>query len=147
MENQLTPFEGEKIRKIWYNEEWHFSVVDIVGILTDAVQPSAYWSKVKKTILKENQSLSFWQRLKLPRPDGKTYPSDCANTEGVFRIIMSVPSPKAEPLKLWLAQEGKRAIDEAENPELLTDRQIELYKAKGRTDEWIKNRLQSIENF
>jgi prophage antirepressor-like protein len=146
MENQnsIIPFEGQEIRKIWHGEQWYFSVIDIIYALTDSPQPSSYWNKVKKTILKENQSLPFWQRLNLPRLHGRNYPTDCANTEGVFRILMSVPSPKAEPLKLWLASLGKQAIDEAENPELLTERQAEIYRAKGYTEEWIKERLQSI---
>lgn len=144
MENQnsLTPFEGEKIRKAWLDEQWFFSIIDVIKVLTDSPSPSKYWNQIKK---KDFHLSPILRKVKMPMADGKNYPTDCANTEGVFRIIMSVPSPKAEPLKLWLAQEGKRAIDEAENPELLTDRQIELYKAKGRTDEWIKNRLQSIE--
>lgn len=146
MDNQLTPFEGTEIRKLWHDEQWYFSVVDIIGVLTDSSQPSRYWADLKKRSKKEaNQSFDFCERLKLPRPDGKTYPSDCANTEGVFRILMSIPSPKAEPLKLWLAEQGKRTIDEAENPELLTERQAELYKAKGYSDEWIKRRMQTIE--
>jgi DNA-damage-inducible protein D len=146
MDNQLTPFEGTEIRKIWHDEQWYFSVVDVISILTDSTQPSRYWADLKKRSKKEaNQSFDFCERLKLPRPDGKTYPSDCATTEGVFRIIMSVPSPKAEPLKLWLAEQGKRTIDEAENPELLTDRQAELYRAKGYTEEWIGRRVQTIE--
>lgn len=146
MENQnLTPFEGNGIRKIWHLEQWYFSVVDVVQVLTDSPQPSAYWNKVKKQIEKENESLRFWQRLNLPRTSGKNYPSDCANLEGIFRIIMSVPSPKAEPLKLWLAEQGKRTIDETENPELLTERQAEIYKAKGYPDEWIVRRVQTIE--
>ena len=144
-EQHLMPFEGKAIRKIWHDEEWYFSVVDVVEVLTDSPQPASYWNKVKKAISKENQSLPKWQRLKLPRPDGKSYPSDCANTEGVFRIAMSVPSFKAEPLKLWLAEQGKRTIDETENPEFLSERQAEIYKAKGYPDEWIKRRLQSIE--
>ena len=146
MDNQLTPFEGTEIRKLWHDEQWYFSVVDVIGVLTDSSQPSRYWADLKKRSKKEaNQSFDFCERLKLPRPDGKTYPSDCANTEGVFRILMSVPSPKAEPLKLWLAGLGKQAIDEAENPELLTARQAELYKAKGYPDEWITRRVQTIE--
>jgi prophage antirepressor-like protein len=145
MDNQLAPFEGKEIRKVWLDEQWYFSIIDVIEILTESPQPSSYWNKVKKTILAENQSLQFWQRLNLPRLHGRNYPTDCANTEGVFRIIMSVPSPKAEPLKQWLASLGKQAIDEAENPELLTDRQAEIYKAKGYPDEWIKRRVQSIE--
>jgi DNA-damage-inducible protein D len=145
MDNQLTRFEDNDIRKIWHNDEWQFSIIDVISVLTNAVQPSAYWNKTKKVILKENQSLSFWQRLKLASSDGKSYLTDCANTEGVLRIIMSVPSPKAEPFKLWLASVGKQTIDETENPELGIERIIEIYKIKGHSDEWIKNRLQSIE--
>jgi DNA-damage-inducible protein D len=145
MENSnLIPFEGKEIRKIWHREEWFFSIIDVIEVLTDSPQPSSYWNKVKKTILKENQSLPFWQRLNLPRVGGRNYPSDCANTEGVLRIVMSVPSPKAEPLRLWLAQVGKERIEETENPELSFERMTEIYKAQGRSDEWIASRLKSI---
>ncbi len=140
--NALSPFEGIEIRKVWHNEEWFFSVVDIIGILTDSEKPSQYWHNMKK---RDNQLSPICLKLKLVGLDGKARPSDCSNTEGVFRILMSVPSPKAEPLKLWLASLGKQAIDETENPELGFERMTEIYKAKGRTDEWIKNRLQSIE--
>ena len=144
-QGKLIPFEGKPIRKIWFNEEWWFSVVDIVEILTNSSQPSRYWSDLKKRSEKEsNQSFAFCERLKLPRPDGKTYPSDCANTEGLLRIIMSVPSPNAEPLRLWLARVGKERIDEAENPELAFDRAREIYKAKGYPDDWIGYREKSI---
>ena len=144
-QGKLIPFEGKPIRKIWFNEEWWFSVVDIVEILTNSSQPSRYWSDLKKRSEKEsNQSFAFCERLKLPRPDGKTYPTDCANTEGLLRIIMSVPSPNAEPLRLWLAQVGKERIDEAENPELAFDRAREIYKAKGYPDDWIGYREKSI---
>ncbi len=142
MNHQLTPFDGEKIRKIWHNDAWYFSVVDIIGVLTDSPQPSRYWNSVKK---KEVEVFAFCEKLKLKGQDGKTYPSDCANTEGVFRVLMSVPSPKAEPFKLWLANLGKQAIDEAEDPELLTERQAELYRAKGYSEEWIARRVQTIE--
>ena len=144
-EQNLMPFEGKEIRKIWHNDEWYFSVVDVIEVLTDSPQPSSYWNKVKKTILKESDLLRFWQKVKLKGLDGKTYPSEVANTEGIFRIVMSVPSFKAEPLKLWLAEQGKRTIDEAENPELLTERQAELYRAKGYSEEWISRRVQTIE--
>jgi DNA-damage-inducible protein D len=142
MENQLIPFEGQEIRKIWADEQWYFSVIDIIHILTDSAQPSKYWNNIK---IKENQLSLILRKFKFPAADGKMRPTDCANTEGVFRVIMSVPSPKAEPLKLWLAALGKQAIDETENPELLSERQAELYKAKGYTDEWIKRRMQTIE--
>jgi prophage antirepressor-like protein len=141
-DNTLTPFEGRNIRRIWHNEQWYISVVDVIEVLTDSEKPSQYWHNMKK---RDVQLSPICLKLKLKGLDGKTYPSDCANTEGILRIIMSVPSPKAEPMKLWLAQVGKQAIDDAENPELLTERQIELYKAKGYTDEWIKERMQSIE--
>ncbi len=142
MDNQLIPFEGKEIRKIWHNDEWFFSVVDIIAVLTDSAKPSNYWHTVKR---REPQVSAICGKLKMKGLDGKTYPTDCANTEGVFRIIMSVPSPKAEPLKMWLANLGKQAIEETENPELGFERMAEIYKAKGHTDEWIKNRLQSIE--
>lgn len=144
-ENAISPFEGKEIRKIWHDEQWYFSVVDIMGVLTDSSQPSRYWADLKKRSEKEsNQSFDFCERLKLIRPDGKSYPTDCANTQGILRILMSVPSPKVEPLKLWLAEQGKRAIDEAENPELSYERMAEIYRAKGHDEGWIKERLQSI---
>jgi DNA-damage-inducible protein D len=146
MENKIMPFEGKEIRKIWHNEEWYFSIVDIITVLTDSSQPSRYWSDLKKKSEKEsNQSFDFCERLKLPRPDGKFYPSDCANTEGVLRVVMSVPSPKAEPLKLWLAQVGTERIQETENPELGFERMTEIYRLKGYSEEWIKQRLTTID--
>jgi DNA-damage-inducible protein D len=147
MENQLAVFENRPIRRVEHEGEMYFSIVDIIGVLTDSPTPSKYWGKVKARLKEEaiSEISPNWGKLKLKGIDGKNYATDCANTEGVLRIIMSVPSPKAEPLKLWLAQTGKQAIDEAENPELGFDRMVELYKAKGHTDEWIKNRLQSIE--
>ena len=144
-ENTLIPFEGKEIRKIWHEDQWYFSIIDVVELLTDSPQPSSYWNKVKKVILKENESLPFWQRLNLPRLHGRNYPADCANTEGVLRIVMSVPSPKAEPLKMWLSQVGADRIQETEDPEILTERQAEIYRAKGYSDEWINRRIQTIE--
>ena len=141
-EQSIMPFEGTNIRKIWHEEQWYFSVVDVIKVLTDSPNPNVYWSALKK---RENDVFTFCKKVKLQGLDGKSYPSDCANTEGVFRILMSVPSPKAEPLKLWLANLGRQAIEEAENPELLTERQAEIYKAKGYPEEWIKRRVQSIE--
>ena len=147
MENKdLMPFEGIEIRKVWHNEEWYFSVIDVIEVLTDSPSPKTYWAKLKAKELKDNgQTFPFTERLKLTASDRRKRLTDCANIEGIFRIIMSVPSFKAEPLKLWLAEQGKRTIEEAENPELLTERQAELYKAKGYTDEWITRRMQSIE--
>ena len=148
MENtHLLPFEGNKIRKAWHNEQWYFSVVDVIEILTDSPTPSKYWEKVKKRMKDEtlNELSPNWGKLKFLAPDGKMRPTDCANTEGILRIVMSVPSPKAEPLKLWLAQVGTEHLQETENPELGFERMAAIYKAKGYTDEWIKERLQSIE--
>ncbi len=141
-QNMLEPLSGTSIRKIWHNDEWYFSVIDIIQILTDSPQPSTYWGMLKK---RENQLFTICEKLKFLAPDGKMRPTDCANTEGVLRIAMSVPSPKAEPLKLWLAQVGKEKIEEAENPELLTARQAELYRAKGYPEDWIAQRVQTIE--
>jgi len=142
MENQLIPLEGQEIRKIWHDEQWYFSVVDIIHVLTDSPNPKNYWSVLKN---RDPQTLTVCKSFKMKAADGAMRKTDCANTEGVFRIIMSVPSPKAEPLKLWLASLGKQAIDETENPELLTERQAELYRAKGYPEEWITRRVQTIE--
>ena len=147
MENSsnLTPFEGEKIRKLWHDDQWYFSVVDIMQVLTDSPIPKTYWSKLKTKIKGESETYPNTVQLKMKADDGKQRLTDCANTEGVFRILMSVPSPKAEPFRLWLASLGKQALEEAENPELLTERQAELYRAKGYTEEWIGRRVQTIE--
>jgi DNA-damage-inducible protein D len=139
--NNLIPFEGQTIRKIWHDEQWYFSVVDVIYVLTNSPKPKTYWGMMKK---RESQPFTNCEQLKLKASDGRQRLTDCANTEGILRIIMSVPSPKAEPLKLWMASLGKQAIDEAENPELLTERQAEIYRAKGYAEEWIKERLQSI---
>ena len=134
MDNQLAVFEEKMIRRVEHEGEWYFSVIDIIGVLTDSVVPRNYWATLKK---REPQLLTNCQQLKIVSTDGKQRLTDCANTEGVLRIVMSVPSPKAEPLKLWLAQTGKQALDETENPELLSVRQAELYRVKGYTEEWI----------
>ncbi len=143
MENQnnLIAFEGQAIRKIWHNNQWYFSVIDIIYVLTDSPKPKTYWAMMKK---RESQPFTNCEPLKLTASDGRQRLTDCANTEGVLRIVMSVPSSKAEPLKLWMASLGQQAIEETENPELLTERQAEIYRAKGYTEEWIKERLQSI---
>ena len=143
MENSnLMPLEGIEIRKTWHNEEWHFSVVDVIAILTDSTDPSNYWTMLKK---RESQLSTICGKFKFIAPDGKMRPTDCANTEGVLRIVMSVPSPKAEPFKLWLANVGKRDLEEMENPELGFERIRALYKAKGYPDEWIGHRIKTID--
>jgi DNA-damage-inducible protein D len=142
---QLIPFEGKEIRKIWHEEQWYFSVVDVIEVLTNSPIPKTYWSKLKTKIKEESQSYPNTVQLKLKASDGKNYKTDCANTEGIFRIVMSVPSPKAEPLKLWMAQVSTIHIQETENPELMTERQAEIYRAKGYSEDWIKERIQSIQ--
>ena len=143
----LTLFEGVTIRKIWHNNEWYFSIIDVIGILTETDRPRKYWSDLKKKLAIEgfNETSEKIGQLKMPASDGKNRLTDCANTDGIFRIVMSVSSPKAEPLKMWLAQVGKQAIEEAENPELAVERAAELYKAKGYSNEWVAHRLKTIE--
>jgi DNA-damage-inducible protein D len=143
MENQnLSIFEGVKIRQIEHNGETYFSVIDVIQVLTDSKDAKRYWSVLK---VRDAQLTTLCSSLKLIAQDGRSRLTDCANTEGVFRIIQSIPSPKAEPFKMWLASLGKQALDEANDPELLTEKQIQLYKAKGYTDEWIERRIKTIE--
>ncbi len=146
MENSLIPFEGKEIRKTWHNDEWYFSIFDVIISMTDTTNPKRYWNDLKRRDpeFDKQGGTQISYPLKMQTAGGKQNVL-CANTEGIFRIIMSVPSPKAEPLKMWLAEQGKRTLDETENPELMTQRQIELYKLKGYSDEWIKERLQSID--
>jgi DNA-damage-inducible protein D len=142
MEHQLVVFEENKIRKVEHNGEMYFSIIDIIEILTESKDPSNYWTMLKK---RENQLSTICGKFKFLAPDGKMRSTDCANTEGVLRIAMSVPSPKAEPLKLWLAQIGKQQLDETENPELGFERLRDIYRAKGYPNEWIQQRLKTIE--
>jgi DNA-damage-inducible protein D len=142
MEKTIAVFEDKKIRQTEYEGITYFSVVDIIEILSDSPAPRQYWNVLKK---REPQLSTICLQLKLTATDGRQRLTDCANTEGVFRIIQSVPSPKAEPFKLWLASLGKQAIDETNDPELLTARQAELYRAKGYPEDWITQRLQSID--
>lgn len=145
MENQnLTPFEGQNIRRVEHKGEMWFSIVDIMAVLSDSPSPRQYWANLKKRDT-QLQSLSLWLQLKVPSSDGKLYKTDCANTEGVLRIIQSVPSPKAEPFKMWLAGLGKQAIDEVNDPEILTERQAEIYRAKGYPESWITRRVKTID--
>jgi len=142
--NKIVVFESKKIRRIWHNEEWYFSVVDVVEALTDSPTPRQYWGKVKKREFIDLQLSPIWVQLKLESADGKRYATDCANTKGMFRIIQSIPSPKAEPFKQWLAQVGYDRVQEIENPELAQERMKELYELKGYPKDWIDKRLRGI---
>jgi DNA-damage-inducible protein D len=146
MEHQLIPFEGKAIRKVWHNEQWYFSIIDVIEVLTNTDRARKYWSDLKKKLVSEglNETSDFFGQLKMTATDGKNRLTDCANTEGILRIVMSVPSPKAEPLKMWLAQVGREHLQETENPELGFERMTALYKAKGYPDDWIDKRLENI---
>ena len=139
-------FQDKKIRSAWNDEEeqWYFSVVDVVEALTDSPNPRQYWRKMKDRDLKEFESYPFWVQLKMVSSDGKKYATDCANVKGLFRIIQSIPSPKAEPFKQWLAQVGYERLLEIENPELAQERMKELYEKKGYPKDWIDKRLRGI---
>ncbi len=142
---KLAIFQQKEIRKIIYNDEWWFSVVDICEVLTATVNSGAYWRKLKQRLIKEeSEVVTFCHGLKLEARDGKKYKTDCANTEGIFRIIQSIPSPKAEPFKQWLSKVGYERIKEIEDPELATKRTRELYKAKGYSEDWIEKRMRGI---
>ena len=149
MSDEIKLFEGNKIRSVWDNEkeEWYFSVVDVVGALTGSPNPRDYWYRVKKRMSEEEKSQlsTICRQLKLEAADGKKYNTDAADMQGIFRIIQSIPSPKAEPFKMWLAEVGKERIDEIIDPELTIDRALETYLKKGYTREWINQRLQAIQ--
>ena len=149
MSDEVKLFEGNKIRSVWDNEkeEWYFSVVDVVGALTGSPNPRDYWYRVKKRMSEEEKSelSTICRQLKLKAPDGKMRETDAADMQGIFRIIQSIPSPKAEPFKMWLAEVGKERIDEIIDPELTIDRALETYLKKGYTREWINQRLQAIQ--
>jgi len=144
--NKLIIFQNKRIRRIWFKEDWYYSVVDIVGVLTDSVNPRDYWYKTKKRVADEEKAelSTICLQLKLEAPDGKLRTTDCANTEGIFRIIQSISSPRAEPFKRWLAKVGKDRIDEIENPELAQERMKDLYEQKGYSNDWIDKRLRGI---
>ena len=144
--SKLAVFQGKHIRRILHNEEWWFSVIDIIEVLTDSSIPKRYWSDLKRKLSKEGYSELYEKivQLKFASTDGKYYATDCANTETMFRIIQSIPSPKVEPLKRWLARVGKERIEEIENPELAMERMKELYARKGYPKEWIDKRTRGI---
>ncbi|MFH1540719.1 MAG: Bro-N domain-containing protein [Elusimicrobiota bacterium] len=142
---KIAVFRNKEIRKTIHKNEWWFSVVDVCAVLTDSVDAGAYWRKLKQRLQEEgSEVVTFCHGLKLPAPDGKMRETDCANTEGIFRIIQSIPSPKAEPFKRWLAKVGYERIQEIEDPELATKRTRAIYKAKGYSDEWIEKRMRGI---
>ena len=140
-------FQSNQIRSVWNEEEqqWYFSIVDVVGALTDSTDGRKYWNKLKQRLKEEGSELvTICHRLKLPAADGKMRLTDTATAKGILRIIQSIPSPKAEPFKQWLAQVGSDRIAEIENPELAQKRIRETYRAKGYSDEWIEQRIRGI---
>lgn len=149
LDNEIKLFEGNQIRSVWDSEkeEWYFSIIDILGVLTESDNPRKYWSVLKTRLKQEgNELATICSQLKLKSPkDGKMYKTDVADMQGIFRIIQSVPSKKAEPFKMWLAEVGKERIDEIIDPELTIDRALETYLKKGYTREWINQRLQAIQ--
>jgi DNA-damage-inducible protein D len=146
METKIAVFKGKEVRKTIHNNEWWFSITDIIEALTGNERPRKYWNDLKNKLVKEGYSEVSEKigQLKLVAADGKNYLTDCANTETVFRIIQTIPSPKAEPFKRWLAKVGYERIQEIENPELATQRTRALYKAKGYSDNWIEKRMRGI---
>lgn len=145
-ETKIAIFKNKKIRKTIHNNEWWFSVVDVIEALTNSDNPRIYWGVMKARLDKEDnaQLFTICKQLKLESSDGKKYATDCANTEGIFRIVQSIPSPKAEPFKRWLAKVGYERVQEIENPELGQRRTRMLYKLKGYPDDWIENRMRGI---
>ncbi len=145
VETNIAVFRGKEIRKIIHKNEWWFSIVDVCAVLTGSADAGAYWRKLKQRLKEEgSEVVTFCHGLKLTAPDGKMRLTDCANTEGVFRIIQSIPSPKAEPFKRWLARVGYQRVQEIEDPELATKRTRAIYKAKGYSDDWIEKRMRGI---
>jgi len=139
-------FEGKRIRRQWLEDRWYFSVVDVVGLLTEADQPRSYWAQVKVKMSTEgaSETLQNLQQLRMEAADGKQRLTDCADAQTMLRIVQSIPSPKAEPLKHWLATVGTERIEEMENPALAIDRARQYYLAQGYSPEWISQRLRSI---
>lgn len=144
---KLALFEEKEIRRKWKDNDWFFSVIDVVAALTDSANPNDYWYKIKKRANEEEkiELSTICRQLKLTSKDGKNYLTDCANTKGILRIIQSIPSKKAEPFKLWLAQVGSERIEEINNPELAVNRARDYYKLKGYNEQWINQRMFGIE--
>ena len=148
-ETSIKLFESKQIRVHWDNkvEKWYFSIIDIIETLTGSSNPRRYWSDLKRKLTKEgfSQSYEIIVQLKLESSDGKKYTTDCADTEGLLRIIQSIPSPKAEPFKMWLAKVGYERIEETEDPEMAIDRAMDTYLKKGYSKNWINQRIKSLE--
>lgn len=147
-QNAIKVFEEKKVRTLWDSEteEWYFSVVDVVAVLTDSENPRRYWSDLKRKLAKEGSQLyAEIVQLKMLSSDGKYYKTDVATTQQLFRLIQSIPSPKAEPFKLWMAQVAKERLDQMQDPELSIKQAMEDYKRLGYSDNWINQRLKSIE--
>jgi DNA-damage-inducible protein D len=146
--NNIKLFESKQIRTEWNEtaQKWYFAVIDVIEVLTESNNPRRYWSDLKRKLNNEgfSQLYEIIVQLKIVSSDGKKYSTDCADAKGLLRIIQSIPSPKAEPFKQWLAKVGSERLDEIENPELATQRTRELYKLKGYPDDWIEKRLRSI---
>jgi hypothetical protein len=147
-ETAIKLFESKQVRTIWSDDEerWYFSIVDVVGILTDSPNANNYWKVLKHRLKKEGSELvTNCNQLKMPSADGKYYKTDVADTERLLRLVQSIPSPKAEPFKMWLAKVGYERIEETEDPEIGIDRLMETYLRKGYSTAWINQRLKSIE--
>ncbi len=146
--DEIKIYENKEIRSVWDNEkeEWLFPVIDVVAVLTESKNPAAYWRKLKQRLKQEgNETVTNCHGLKMKAADGKMRATDVADIQGIFRIIQSIPSPKAEPFKMWLAEVGKERVDEIIDPELTIDRALQTYLQKGYSREWINQRLQAIQ--
>ena len=146
--NAIQLFENKKVRSIWdfEQEKWYISIIDVVSVLSESVDPNAYWRKLKQRLKQEgNETVTNCHGLKMLAPDGKMRMTDVADTEQLFRLIQSIPSPKAEPFKLWLAQIASERLDELQDPEITIDRALEQYLQLGYSENWINQRLKSIE--
>jgi DNA-damage-inducible protein D len=139
-------FEEKEVRRTWYNEQWFFSIIDIIAILSESPNPRRYWSDLKRKLISEGYSELYEKivQLKLPSSDGKLYETDSLNIQGIFRIIQSVPSPKAEPFKIWLAKVGQERIEEIQDPERAIVRAKRIYDQKGYSEDWIAKRMRGI---
>lgn len=145
MDKDVLIFGDKRIRRVWQNDEWFFSVVDVVGVLTESSNPRDYWYRVKSRELENGIELSTnCRQLKMVSDDGKRYMTDCTNLKGIFRVIQSIPSKKVEPFKLWLAKVGSDRIEEIRDPELAQDRARGYYEKKGYSKDWIEKRLRGI---